>query len=167
MAEDKKTSLLDEVSSPALGDVLYYVKDNGGGSFTSYKIAISALKTLLLTGTVTDYFTITFVMPLEPSNLAQHFNIVISANADFSTPIVDWDSRPVGDGGDGQVGCEFFSGTQWEAVPSTGVLVGYAGNRISYKFAVAGLVRGALYYVRVRFHNGSTWGDWAGDTKSW
>lgn len=142
--------------------VLYYDGSNwrlvAGGGGSGY----------VETSNATQWFSVSFTIPDEPDNDPQHFQIEIDDNADFSSPIVDHDSRDVGDGGDGQSGCLYFNGTQWASWTSaTGVTSAYEGERGSYTFQSSSISRGTVYYCRIRFHDGTAWGDYAGEVKTW
>jgi hypothetical protein len=156
------------VTDPTGANTITVPDASGTIALTSDIPATPNLENVTEVANATQQFTYAFTIPAEPENDPQHFQIQIASTADFAAPIIDWDSRDSGDGGDGQTGCEYFSGTVWEAWPDDeGVLYGYAGNTAAYTFTSASISRGVAYYVRLRMHDGTSWGDWTGDKRSW
>lgn len=108
--------------------------------------------------------TYTFTLPTDGDSDPLHFQIQISAVADFASTIIDWDTRPAEDG---VTGCAIFNGTTWEAYPSGGAGAPYYGERVSFTTSSASLLGGTLYYIRYRVHDGTSFSDWTGDCKTW
>ena len=164
------------------GDILIYAGDHatGGSAEGSVKICEANGSTAIATFDQTDitvekginsashYYCVSFTIPDEPDDDAQHFQIEIDDDMDFSSVIIDHDSRDGGDGGDGQTGCAYFNGTQWAAWTSgNGVVAAFEGERGAYAFQSSSIYRGTVYYVRIRFHDGTAWGDYMGELKTW
>lgn len=166
LAANVKTSELGTNSTPDTDDFLVMVR-NATSVYTSMKVSVSTFLTeigLLQKSDSAQWYNVPFTIPNEPDDDAQHFEIQVSANATFDAFIVNWDTRS---GEDGVTGCTYFSGTIWEAWPGTGVTAPYEGSRGCYSFQSASIVRGTRYYIRIRFHDGTSWGDYAGDLMSW
>ena len=89
---------------------------------------------------------------------------MISAVADFSTTLVNWDTRV---GQSGVTGCYIFNGTYFVAYPVNGAGLVYYGQRVLFTFQSASVRRGTVYFVRYRVHDGTAWSDWQGDVKTW
>jgi hypothetical protein len=114
-----------------------------------------------------DTLSFSFNCPTDPDNDPLHFQVEIDDDTDFSSVIIDHDSRPGASGGDGVSGCYYFSGTIWEQYPVTGVPSAYYGNRIAYIFSSGSISRGTAYFCRYRVHDGTSWSDYAGEVKTW
>jgi len=84
-----------------------------------------------------------------------HFQVQISENADFSSPIVDAESK------NDSANWFYSNGLSFVSLPADGLAAAYDGNRVFYKVQVS-LKRGTLYYVRVRQYevDNATYGDW-------
>jgi len=107
-----------------------------------------------------------FTLPSDPDNDALHFQLQVSAAADFATTLIDHDSRPAPDGA-GVANCKIFDGTVWVAYPAAGAGAGYYGKRVAFLFTSSALERGRIYYSRFRVHDGTAWSDWTGEVRSW
>lgn len=132
----------------------------GGGTTSGTYVEIS---------NATQWFTRSFTINDEPDDNAQHFRIQIDDDADFSSVIIDHNSRDSGDGGDGQSGCEYFNGTSWVAWTSgSGVINSYEGNRGCYSWQSASTERSDELYIRMKWFDGTEWDpDWNGDKLSY
>jgi len=140
-----------------------YVRGNALGTALEF-----AALSFVEVANATQYFAVPFVIADEADDDPQHFEIDIDDTATFASVIVTWDSRDVGDGGDGQTGCAYFNGTQFAAwTAATGVTAAYEGNAGCYYFQSASISRGTVYYVRIRFHDGTSWGDYQGWVHTW
>lgn len=149
----------------------YTIPDNGlalllydGANWRLVAGAGSGSGTYVEVANATQYFTIVFTIPDEPDDDAQHVHVQVDDNADFASPIVDWDTRATEDG---TTGALYFSGTAWTAWPAGGVLAAFEGEAGSYSFQSASISRGTRYYIRYRFHDGTGFGDWTGDMATW
>jgi hypothetical protein len=105
-----------------------------------------------------------FNLPTDPDGDALHFQLQVSALADFSTTIIDQDSRAAEDG---VANCKIFDGTVWVAYPEAGAGAGYYGKRVAFLFTSSVLERGKIYYSRFRVHDGTSFSDWTGEVRSW
>jgi hypothetical protein len=108
--------------------------------------------------------TFTFTIADDGDDDNQHFEVEIDDDPAFGSPAISWDTRPTEDG---TTGCRYFNGTQWTDWPVGGVTAAYEGQRGSYSFAASSITAGTLYYCRIRFHDGTGFGPYAGDMKTW
>jgi hypothetical protein len=113
---------------------------------------------------VARWFTIAFPCPVDPDGDAIHFQLVLSTSEVFATPLIDWDTRSTEDGVDGWT---VFTGTTFEDMAAGGVLAGFQGNGIAYRFQSIYITRDVLYYLRIRAHDGTDWGPWTGKVMTW
>jgi len=111
-----------------------------------------------------QWFALTFSKPTDADNDPLHFRVEIDTDADFSSPIIDWDSRAAEDG---VSGCFVFDGTEWVAYPSGGAGAAYDNETVAFTFQSASISRGTRYYYRIRFHDGTAWGDYTGGMIVW
>lgn len=112
-------------------------------------------------GTTTREFS--FTCPEDAESDTLDIDIEIDDDPGFGSTIIDTDTTT------SETGWEVFDGTSFtalSAISDTGVSAGYQGNRVSYEFSTTELNAGEKYYIRFRLSddNGSTWGDWTGDT---
>ena len=154
--------------------------DDGGSTWDASTVNITGaaqtlnngvqVKFLATTGhTNTDSWTF-LTTGAETDDL--QFQVQIDDSADYASTIIDHDSRDVGDGGDGQTGCEYSNGSAFVAWPASGgtgagVVEAYHGLSGSYTFQSASISRGTEYYWQIRVHDGTSWSNWAGRTISW
>ena len=112
----------------------------------------------------TQWFAVEFPCPSDVEIDQLHFQLDISANADFSSPIVAWDTRV---GQDGVAGWQVYTGTEFDNMPTSGILAGYYGQTIAYTFQSSSISRGTVYFVRYRAHDGTDFGFYTGKKVTW
>lgn len=146
---------------PDDGAASQYLQTDGSGNL-SWAAASSGSYVEL--ANATNWFSVDWTLNFDGDTDPQHFEIQIDNDADFATPIVDWDSRDGGDGGNGQTGCYYFNGTAWAAwTAAGGVTSAYDGQRACYTFQSATFSKATNYWGRVRLiEQGGTTGDWMG-----
>ena len=107
---------------------------------------------------------IDFPCPSDVESDQLHFQLDLSANADFSSPIVAWDTRV---GQDGVTGWQVYTGTEFNDMPTSGISAGYYGQAVVYTFQSSSISRGTVYFVRYRAHDGTDFGPYSGKKVTW
>jgi len=156
-SDDGNTQKSNPFTADSLGRGDFFAADGkydieiSGTGITTYK-----LENVLLLDIKIKNYPIDFTAVWASGYTGKmHFQVQISENADFSSPIVDAESK------NDNTSWFYSNGLSFVSLPAEGLAAAYDGNRVFYK-VTASLKRGTLYYVRVRQYevDNAVYGDW-------
>lgn len=142
----------------AVGAGRYWFDLGGCGSFVlrrrnAMNTGWDTPEELLVTGADPLTVNLTGAALAGTGNL--HFEVQISAEHDFSAPIVTANSAT------SQTGFEFWNGDSVQPFPAEGLPAQYRDAQFGcVMFGWTGASYGTAYYVRIRAWDGATWGEY-------